>query len=220
MATDSQKISEFAMASSTHLDHETRLNQILTAARELIASGGVTALTVRAIARKVGVTEAAIYRHVESKEQVLVMLLEDVRQSVLGTIEQHTAPDTTALGKLEHVLTHHLSVIESRRGISFVVIAEAAQFQEPSVREAGKRLVEDYLLTVEGFIREGIEAGEVDDAINPGAAATMFFGIIQASVTRWLFDSTAHPLTENVLSLWRQYRASLEPANSVRSPEL
>ena len=199
------------MASSTHLDHETRLNQILTAARELIASGGMAALTVRAIARKVGVTEAAIYRHVESKEQVLVMLLEDVRQSVIGTIEQRTAPDSRALDKLEHVLQHHLSFIESRRGISFVVIAEAAQFQEPSVRNAGKRLVEDYLDVVGGFIKEGIESGEVDPTINPSAASTMFFGIIQASVTRWLFDSTAHPLTENVLSLWKLYRASLAP---------
>ena len=206
------------MASNTHLDHETRLNQILTAARELIAAGGVTALTVRAIARKVGVTEAAIYRHVESKEQVLVMLLEDVRQTVLGTIEQATAPDSSALDKLEHVLQHHLSFIESRRGISFVVIAEAAQFQETSVRAAGQKLVEDYLATVETFIREGIASGEVEPSINPAAAATMFFGIIQASVTRWLFDSVAHPLTENVLSLWRLYRASLAPVNSVRSP--
>jgi len=207
------------MASSTHLDHETRLLQILTAARELIAAGGVTALTVRGIARKIGVTEAAIYRHVDSKEQVLVMLLEDVRQSVLGTIEEHTAPDKTALEKLESVLTHHLSVIESRRGISFVVIAEAAQFQEESVRDAGRRLIEDYLATVESFIREGIESGEVSPSINPAAAATMFFGIIQASVTRWLFDSSAHPLTENVLSLWRQYRASLATADSVRSAQ-
>ncbi len=206
------------MASSTHLSHETRVNQILTAARELIASGGVTALTVRAIARKVGVTEAAIYRHVESKEQVLVLLLEDVRQSVLGTIEQRTAPYSSALDKLEHVLQHHLSFIESRRGISFVVIAESAQFQEQTVRAAGQRLVEDYLSTVERFIQEGIDSGEVNPSINPSASATMFFGIIQASVTRWLFDSTAHPLTENVLSLWRLYRASLAASDSVRSP--
>lgn len=206
------------MASSTHLNHETRLNQILLAARELIAGGGVTALTVRAIARKVGVTEAAIYRHVESKEQVLVMLLEDVRQSVLDTIEERTSPYTSALDKLEHVLQHHLSFIESRRGISFVVIAEAAQFQETTVRAAGEKLVEDYLSTVEKLIQEGIESGEVEPSINPSAAATMFFGIIQASVTRWLFDSSAHPLTENALSLWKLYRASLAPANSVISP--
>lgn len=205
------------MASNTHLDHETRLNQILTASRELIASGGVAALTVRAIARKVGVTEAAIYRHVDSKEQVLVMLLEDVRQSVIGAIEQRTAPDSGALDKLEHVLQHHLSFIESRRGISFVVIAEAAQFQEPTVRNAGKKLVEDYLAIVSGFIQEGIDSGHVEPSINPSAAATMFFGMIQASVTRWLFDSSAHPLTENVLSLWKLYRASLAPANNVNS---
>ena len=161
---------------------------------------------------------SSIYRHVESKEQVLVMLLEDVRQSVLGAIEQHTAPDSSALDKLEHVLQHHLSFIEERRGISFVVIAEAAQFQETTVRAAGEKLVEDYLATVEKLIQEGIDSGEVEPSINPSAAATMFFGIIQASVTRWLFDSSAHPLTENVLSLWRLYRASLAPSDSVISP--
>lgn len=172
-------------------------------------------MTIRGIARKVGVTEAAIYRHVNSKNQVLVMLLEDVRQSVLGTIEQATAPDTCALDKLEHVLQRHLSFIESRRGVSFVVIAEAAQFQDSTVRSAGKRLVEDYLTVVEGFIKQGIATGEVERSISPAAAATMFFGMIQASVTRWLFDSAAHPLMENVLSLWRLYRASLAPIGSV-----
>jgi AcrR family transcriptional regulator len=202
---------------NTHLDHETRLNQILTASRELIAAGGVGALTIRAIARKVGVTEAAIYRHVDSKDHVLVLLLEDVRQSVLGTIEEATAPHANALDKLEHVLQHHLSFIESRRGISFVVIAEAAQFQEQSVRNAGRKLVEDYLKVVEGFIREGIDSGKVNPAINPSAAAMIFFGMVQASVTRWLFDSSAHPLSENVLSLWKLYRASLMAPGSVES---
>jgi AcrR family transcriptional regulator len=204
-------------STNTHLDHETRLNQILTASRELIAAGGVGALTIRAIARKVGVTEAAIYRHVDSKDHVLVLLLEDVRQSVLGTIEETTAPHANALDKLEHILQHHLSYIESRRGISFVVIAEAAQFQEQSVRNAGRKLVEDYLKVVEGFIREGIESGAVNPAINPSAAAMIFFGMVQASVTRWLFDSSAHPLSENVLSLWKLYRASLMAPGSLKS---
>jgi len=183
----------------------------LQAARDLIANGGVGALTVRGISGKIGVTEAAIYRHVDSKEQVLTLLIEDVRQTVLASVEETVAPESTAMQKLEHLLEKHLSFIESRRGVSFVVIAEAAQFQESAVRRAGKKLVEDYLAVVEGIISEGIESGEVESSINPSASATMFFGIIQASVTRWLFDSEAHPLTENVLSLWKLFRASLEP---------
>lgn len=199
------------MSTQAHLDHQTRLNQILEAARDLIANGGVGALTVRGISSKIGVTEAAIYRHVNSKEEVLTLLIEDVRQSVLASVKEAIAPDSRAMDKLEHLLQRHLSYIESRRGISFVVIAEAAQFQESSVRRAGKKLVEDYLAVVKEIIAEGAQTGEVEPCINPSAAATMFFGIVQASVTRWLFDSEAHPLTENVLSLWRLFKASLEP---------
>lgn len=203
------------MSTQTHLDHQTRVNQILEAARDLIASGGVDALTVRGISSKIGVTEAAIYRHVASKEEVLILLLEDVRQSLLATIKEATATDRRALDKLEHLLQRHLSFIELRRGISFVVIAEAAQFQESRVRQAGRKLVEDYLGVVEGIITKGIETGEIEASINAEAAATIFFGMVQASVTRWLFDSAGHPLTENVLSLWRLYRTSLTPKAAV-----
>lgn len=207
------------MAVHTHLNHETRLHQIIAAARELIAGGGVDALTIRGIASKVGVTEAAIYRHVASKEELLLLLLEEVRESLFEAISEATSTDRHALDKLDHMLELHLSYIELRRGISFVVIAEAAQFQEPKVRAAGKRLVEDYISLVEDTVASGVKLGEIDARVNPSAAATLFFGMIQATVTRWLFDSTAHPLTENVNNLWEMFRASLERTEKIPAGE-
>ena len=206
------------MSTQTHLDHQTRLNQILEAARILIATGGIDALTVRGVSSKIGVTEAAIYRHVSSKEEILILLLEDVRVSLMSTIREATSADGGSLDKLEHLLQLHLSFIEARRGLSFVVIAQAAQFQEARVRASGKGLVEEYLSVVEQIIREGIAGGEIDQSINPSAAATIFFGMVQASVTRWLFDSAEHPLSENVLSLWRLYRSSLMPRRVTARP--
>lgn len=44
---------------------------ILDAAVRLAARGGPSAATMRAIAREVGVTEAALYRHFASKEEIL-----------------------------------------------------------------------------------------------------------------------------------------------------
>jgi AcrR family transcriptional regulator len=206
------------LSTQTHLDHQTRLNQILEAARILIATGGIDALTVRGVSSKIGVTEAAIYRHVSSKEEILILLLEDVRVSLMSTIREATSADGGSLDKLEHLLQLHLSFIEARRGLSFVVIAQAAQFQEARVRASGTGLVEEYLSVVEQIIREGIAGGEIDQSINPSAAATIFFGMVQASVTRWLFDSAAHPLSENVLSLWRLYRSSLMPRKVTARP--
>ncbi len=115
-----------------------------------------------------------------------------------------------ALERLEHMLQLHVSYVELRQGISFIVIAEAAQFEEPRVRSAGRRLVEKYLSLVSEIISQGIERDEIDRTVLPSAAAMIFFGMIQSAVTRWLFDPSAHPLSENAVSMWQLFRTSLE----------
>ena len=198
------------MTTRTRLDHQTRQQQIINAARDLIASGGIDALTVRGIASLVGVTEAAIYRHVASKEEVLLLLIQEVEQSLFQAISDATRSDRHALEQLEHMLELHVSYVELRQGISFVVIAEAAQFEEPRVRAAGRRLVEKYLALVSEIICQGVERDEIARTVSPGAAAMIFFGMIQAAVTRWLFDPSSHPLSENAASLWQLFRTALE----------
>ncbi|MBJ83555.1 MAG: hypothetical protein CL462_11710 [Acidimicrobiaceae bacterium] len=198
------------MTTRTRLDHQTRQRQIINAARDLIASGGIDALTVRGIASLVGVTEAAIYRHVASKEEVLLLLIQEVEQSLFQAISDATRSDRHALEQLEHMLELHVSYVELRQGISFVVIAEAAQFEEPRVRAAGRRLVEKYLALVSEIICQGVERDEIARTVSPGAAAMIFFGMIQAAVTRWLFDPSSHPLSENAASLWQLFRTALE----------
>ena len=192
------------------LDHKTRQRQIVEAARELIAAGGVDRLTTRALAEKVGVSEAAVYRHVRSKEEVLLLLVDEIRDSLFSAISRATSSDRTAHEKLERLLRLHLSYVELRRGISFVVITEAMQFQGPKVRAAGRALIEDYLQLVEGIVSEGIARGEIAKSVNPAVAATMFFGMIQTTVTRWLYDAIAHPLTENTSELWRSFKSVVE----------
>ncbi|MDP7673391.1 MAG: TetR/AcrR family transcriptional regulator [Dehalococcoidia bacterium] len=198
------------MATRTRLDHQTRQHQIVEAARELIATGGVDSLTIRGLASRVGVTEAAIYRHVASKEEVMLLLLQEVQESLFQAISRATRSDRHALERLEHMLQLHVSYVELRQGISFVVIAQAAQFEEPRVRSAGRRLVEKYLSLVSEIITQGIERGEIDKTVSPDAAAMIFFGMIQSAVTRWLFDPSTHPLSENAVAMWVLFRTSLE----------
>ncbi len=198
------------MATRTRLDHQTRQLQIVEAARGLIARGGVDALTIRGIASKVGVTEAAIYRHVASKEEVILLLIQEVEESLFQAISRATRSDRHALDRLEHMLQLHVSYVELRQGISFIVITQAAQFEEPRVRSAGRRLVEKYLSLVSEIISQGIERDEIDKSVPPDAAAMIFFGMIQSAVTRWLFDPSTHSLGENAVSMWKLFRTSLE----------
>jgi AcrR family transcriptional regulator len=58
------------------LPPEERRAQIIEAARALFAEGGLEGVTMRSIARRVGITQAAIYQHFEDKDAILFAIAE------------------------------------------------------------------------------------------------------------------------------------------------
>ena len=54
-----------------------RQRQIIDAARRPVVKYGSEHVTVRRIAQEVGVTEVAIYRYLESKRDILSLLIDD-----------------------------------------------------------------------------------------------------------------------------------------------
>lgn len=193
------------------LDHVTRQHQIAAAARDIITEGGLASLTLNELAARVGVTEAALYKHVRNKDEILLLLVSEIRESLFSAISEATSTDRSSLEKLEHMLQLHLSYAETRRGVSFVIISESLRFGVPEVKLAARRLVDDYVNLVSEILKEGQTGGEVDRSIDPEAAAVMFFGMVEASVTRWLFDESLHPLAEKGAAMWRLFRAGVSP---------
>ena len=53
-----------------------RQKEIIKASLELITNKGIQGLTIKNLSKKIGVTEPAIYRHFESKTQILISMLE------------------------------------------------------------------------------------------------------------------------------------------------
>jgi TetR/AcrR family transcriptional regulator, tetracycline repressor protein len=88
-----------------------RLNQptIVTAALELLDQLGVDALTMRRLAQELGVTQGALYRYVRDKDELMVLLADEISGQV-PTIP-HNVPWQHALQEMatahRHVLLVH-----------------------------------------------------------------------------------------------------------------
>ena len=89
--------------------------------------------------------------------------------------------------------------------------SEALRFGDAEVKQATRQMVERYLGMVNATIRAGVESGEIDKDVDTEAAALMFFGMIQASVTLWSFSNRAHPLAQHSASLWSIFQDGLVP---------
>ena len=204
---------------STHLDSEVRRHQIVQTVRKIVATQGLASFTIQELAREVGVSEGAIYRHFKSKDEILLALIQDIERNLLKAVSDAARPREGVLGQLRHLLQQHFSTLERRNGLSFVVIAESLCFADAQVKQATTQMVERYLETIVAILKVGAEKGEIDGNVDAKAAAVMFFGMIQASVTLWSLSNRAHPLTQHSSSLWAMFKEGLVADSPRESPQ-
>lgn len=196
-----------------------RKTQIIAAARKLIIRKGSEHLTVRAIAKEVEITEAAIYRHFKSKREILLFLMNHIMDTMLKEVETREAADPQALKSLYDVMAEHLTEIEQRRGMSFHVIAEIISLGDKKLNRDVYQKLQLYIDRLKGLLLEGVRQEEIRADIDPASAALLLFGMIQGLVNYWALSNCSFDLGRNFASLWDVYsKAIIKPASSPSPP--
>lgn len=154
-----------------------RREQIAEAALALVAEQGVAGLTARNVARAVGVTAPALYRHFPGgKADILASvldLLDAVKSEGLRRAVNDPGP---ALAKLRRCFDLHISVIERYRALPNLVLSDAIWIDEPQFKT---RLLESHQqqqTQVSAIIREGQESGEIRQDIEADQIFVQFLG--------------------------------------------
>ena len=188
-----------------------RKQQIIDAARKLIIRKGSEHLTVRAMAREVGLTEAAIYRHFKSKREILSFLMNHIMDTMLHDVERTTAENPPTLDTIDQVLKNHLSEIEQRRGMSFQIIAEIISLGDKKLNKDVYEKLNLYIDRIENLLSAGARGGHIRDDIEFGASALLLFGMIQGLANIWALSGYSFDLSAKYESLWAIYQKAVKP---------
>ncbi len=192
-----------------HESTEVRQGQIVDAARKVIIKYGSEHVTVKRIAKEVGISETAIYRHFKSKKDILSLLADGIEESLVGDITRASREGSTPLEILDSVLRSHLSSIEQRRGISFHVIAEIISLGDKKLNGKVSHAIDSYTGCLKNLLAEGVKSGEVREDIDLEAAATVLFGIIQGLVNIWALKNHGFDPQEKYAPLWHIFREAV-----------
>ena len=188
---------------------EARQRQIVEAARSIIAARGIEALTIREIAKEVGISEADIYRHFASKKVILLFLIEDVEKTLMEMVNRALSEEREPVQSLENVLKAHLSYVEQRRGVSLLVVAETLRLADKDLRKRMFGVVNRYIARIEEILAQGMRSGHVRKDIDLGTAALTFFALIHVTVTLWALSDASFSLMERHKPLWESYLAGI-----------
>jgi AcrR family transcriptional regulator len=186
-----------------------RKKQILEASRGIIVKYGSENVTIRRIAKEVGITEGAIYRHFKSKKEVLFGMADFAINSLLDDI---SIIDSSVDDKLEVVsltLSRHISEIEQRKGSSFQVIAEIISFGDRKLNKKVYEGLNQYIEKLKDLLRVYAKSNKNFNSKDIDSASFMLFGMIQGLVSIWALSNYDFDMKQKYLRMWDIFRRDI-----------
>ena len=109
--------------------------QILQTLAAMLEQPGTERVTTAGLAAKIGVSEAALYRHFASKAQMFEGLIDFVDQSVIGLIRQVTDREPAGAQQAGRIVALLLQFAEKNPGMSRVMIGDALVLEHERLQE-------------------------------------------------------------------------------------
>ena len=179
--------------------------QILQTVAHMLEQPKGEKITTAALAAKLELSEAALYRHFASKAQMFEGLIEFIEQTVFGLINKITQDEKSGLKQVEAIVSMLLGFAQKNRGMTRVLIGDALVNEDARLQARINQLLDRIELTLKQALRVASTQNELDASIDPGAQANMLLSYV---IGRWLLFAKSG-FTRDPLALWAQQWALL-----------
>lgn len=195
--------------SEEKLDTQVRREQIAEAALGLIAGQGLRALNMAAVARRVGLVPSGIYRHFESKDQILEAVLDLLRQRLLDNVEAARQEHADPLLRLRDVLMRHVRFIREGRAIPRIIFSDDVHGGHPDRKNRVRQILGEYMGHVADFVRQGQQQGLIRPELEPETVALMFLGMIVPAGILWHLSDGGFDVTRHAQRAWDMFQKAI-----------
>ncbi len=156
---------------------EIRKEEIKKAVLEIIANEGLSKLSTKNLAEKVGISEGAIFKHFRSKRDILLSIMEDVKLDLQNALRNISIEITPAEKRFRKFLCAHIDYLYHHQGITIFLFSEAAHMDDALIKEQLSNILKEQKLLVSKIVRDGKSEGVFNKEVNEKDIATLYSGI-------------------------------------------
>ena len=159
--------------------------EIVEAALELITDKGIQGLTIKNLSKKIGITEPAIYRHFDSKTEILLSILNNFKEMAVmlsGIMESYEA---AAIEKISFMFSKMLELFTETPSMVSVIFSEEIFKNEEVLKVRIVEILNLHSQTIEGIILKGQKEKNVREDIDEKSLALIAMGSFRLLVKRW-----------------------------------
>jgi TetR/AcrR family transcriptional regulator len=155
--------------------------QILQALAAMLEQPGAERVTTAALAARLEVSEAALYRHFASKAQMFEGLIEFIEQSVLTLANQIAEREISGQEQAARIVAMLVQFAEKNPGMTRVMVGDALVFENERLQQRMNQFFDKIEATLKQGLRDGAAAASNASA-TPSVDAQVQASVLTAFV--------------------------------------
>ena len=163
-----------------------RRSQILQALAAMLEQPGAERITTSALAARLGVSEAALYRHFASKAQMFEGLIEFIEQSVFSLVNQLAERESDPAVRSRKLLVMVLQFAEKNPGMTRVMVGDALVFENERLQERMNQFFDKLESGLKQNLREAAAAaGDTTPTVDAQVCASVSIAFMVGRLQRF-----------------------------------
>lgn len=167
-------------------DKPSRKQQILEALCSELEKGPGERITTAGLAKAVGVSEAALYRHFPSKARMFEGLIEFTEESIFSLINRILQDHSTVQKRCEHILTLLLGFSAKNPGITRILLGDALVGETERLHTRISQFYDRLQTQLKQVLREGQAHHEISEALDAAAVANLLLSIAEGRMGQYV----------------------------------
>ena len=139
-------------------------------------------VTTAALAERISVSEAALYRHFASKAQMFEGLIDFIETTIFGLINEIAGKEQSGVQQVRAIVRMLLEFAQTNRGMTRVLIGDSLVNEHERLQERMNQLAERVEASIKQGFRVAITQNEVPPEFDPAARAAV---VVAYVIGRW-----------------------------------
>lgn len=194
-----------------------RQKEIIEVSLGLIAEKGIQGLTIKNLARKIGFSESAIYRHYENKIQILVAILNYFQKSTDLTLESDVTANIDAVSRINLMFQKHFEKFSGSPSLVAVIFSEELFRNEEILIRKVSEIMNSNFEALTKIILSGQKKGEIRTDIEASHIAVMLLGSLRLFVKQWHMSDYSFDLLQKGKELINSFQSLLKTTTNEHS---
>ena len=173
---------ESAEAGKSRRKPGARRLQILQTLASMLEDPRGEKVTTAALAAKLDVSEAALYRHFASKAQMFEGLIEFIETTIFGLINDISSKEDSGPRQARRIVQMLLEFAQTNRGMTRVLIGDALVNENDRLQDRMNQLLERIEASLRQSLRVAVSQGEMPADLDTGARASLAVSFV---LGRW-----------------------------------